>query len=59
MTTIAHQHNQMFVELRSRDIRQVYLVIYSKADTTKFQTRESFAKAMVKFFQLQRSANVK
>ena len=37
-------------ELDSRQVRQVYLVTYSQADTTKFPTRYSFAEAVVRSF---------
>ena len=37
-------------ELGPRQVRQVYLVTYSQADTTKFPTRKSFADAVVLSF---------
>lgn len=46
-----------YVELGSREVRQVYLVTYSQADTVKFPTRASFAKAVVESFS-QRCATV-
>lgn len=36
--------------LDSREVRQVYLVTYSQADTSLFPTRQSFAEAIVKSF---------
>ncbi|CAB4033143.1 Hypothetical predicted protein [Paramuricea clavata] len=45
-------------ELDSRQVRQVYLVTYSQANTTKFPTsRRSFAEAVVRSFT-QRTASV-
>ncbi len=38
-------------ELGRRQVRQVYLVTYSQADTETFPTRESFAKAVIASFQ--------
>lgn len=44
-------------ELGSRQVRQVYLITYSQANTTKFPTRRSFAEAVVRSFS-QRTARV-
>ena len=38
-------------ELHQIAVRSVYLVTYSRADMTKFPTRESFANEVVKYFQ--------
>ena len=38
-------------EIGRREVRQVYLVTYSQADTIKFPTRESFADAVVSSFR--------
>ena len=37
--------------LTDRAERQVCLITYSKADLQKFSTRESFAQAVVKYFE--------
>ena len=38
-------------EIGRREVRQVYLVTYSQADTIKFPRRESFADAVVSSFR--------
>ena len=45
------------LELDPRQVRQVYLVTYSQANTTKFPTRRSFAEVVVRSFS-QRSETV-
>ncbi len=37
-------------ELGRRDIRKVYLITYSQANTSKIPTRNSFAEAVIKVF---------
>lgn len=38
-------------ELQPRQVRSVYLITYSQANLEKFQTRESFARAVIKEFE--------
>ena len=43
-------HKMASQQLHSRQVRQVYLITYSRADLTQFPTRESFSLAVINAF---------
>ena len=54
-SAVVEQSSQ--VELGVREVRRVYLITYSQADTTKVSSRQRFAEIVVEAFQLRQVSN--
>ena len=54
-SAVVEQSSQ--VELGVREVRRVYLITYSQADTTKVSSRQRFAEIVLEAFQLRQVSN--
>ena len=54
-SAVVEQSSQ--VELGVREVRRVYLITYSQADTTKVSSQQRFAEIVLEAFQLRHVSN--